>query len=115
LERVRGFSLPEVVVALLVLAVGLLGVASTAGVAFRMVGQGQRDTQAAVLANHGLETLRSRPCESLKDSSAAYGRFAVRWTVTSIAGGSARAIVLTINSPSGKGVRTDTVTTTITC
>ncbi len=110
-----GFTIVEVVVAVLVLTVGLLGLASTAAVVTRMIAQGDRYTEASTLANRQLEVLRSQTCANLADGSATVGQFRLSWTVTSIAGGRGRQVTITVVSPTGRGTRTDTFYNTIVC
>lgn len=111
----RGFTIVEVVVAVLVLTVGLLGLASTAAVVTRMIAQGDRYTEASTLANRQLEVLRSQGCSSLADGSTTVGRFQVSWRVTSVSGGRGRQVTITVVSPTGRGSRTDTFSNTILC
>lgn len=111
----RGFTIVEVLVAVLVLTVGLLGLATTAALVTRMVAQGDRYTEAATLASRRFEILRSRGCSSLSNGSETVGRFTVSWTVASTAGGKARTVTVTVVSPTGRGRRTDTFSNTIIC
>lgn len=115
MNQERGFTIVEVLIAVLVLTVGLLGLASTAGYVTRMVAQGDRYTEAATMASRRFEILRSKGCASMSDSTATYGQYKVQWTVTSIVSGKARSVQLTVTSPTGRGTRTDSFTNTIVC
>jgi type IV pilus modification protein PilV len=53
-----GFSIIEVLVAIIILSVGLLALAQSSGTVSRMVGRGNQDTQAAMAAQARLEGLR---------------------------------------------------------
>lgn len=114
-----GFTIVEVVVAVLILTVGLLALASTAALVTRMVGQGDRYTEAANLAGRQFETFRSQwtgtNCAGAADGSTAVSGFTVSWRVTSVANGRARQVELTVTSPTGRGSRTDTFYNTILC
>ena len=112
----RGFTIVEVLIAVLILTVGLLGLVSTAALTTRMIGQGQRYTQASTLASQRFEILRARSCAALADSSGAQGAYTVAWTVTSADGGKSRLITVAVTSPTGAGkTRTDSFTTKRLC
>ena len=53
-----GFTLIEVLVAVLVLAVGVVALASTSATVSRMIGLGKIETRAAQAASRRMETLR---------------------------------------------------------
>lgn len=115
MKQERGFTIVELVVAVLVLTVGLLGLASAAAVVTRMIAQGDRYTEASTLANRQLEVLRSQTCANLTDGSTTVGRFQLSWTVASISGGRGRQVTITVVSPTSRGTRTDTFYNTIVC
>lgn len=58
----NGFTLVEVLVAIVITGVGLLGLAQGLVVADRMIRQGRRATLAASLAQQRLERLRAGAC-----------------------------------------------------
>jgi len=60
--RNRGFTLVELMVALLVLAVGLLGLLAAVAVVTRTIARGERLDQAAAFAAQRMERLRSTAC-----------------------------------------------------
>ncbi len=102
----RGFSLVEVVVAILVLTIGILGLAASAGQVTKMTGWGQRYGGSAVVAASQLEQLRATPCTSLANGNTTSGRYAVTWTIT--ANGTLRDMVVTVTYNNGRATRTDT-------
>lgn len=53
-----GFTLIEVLVAVVVLTVGILALASTSGMTTRMIGRGKMETRAARVASRRMEVLR---------------------------------------------------------
>ena len=58
----RGFTVVEVIIAIVVLTVGLLGLVTTAALVTRMIGQGQRSAVASTFAGQRLEILRVGAC-----------------------------------------------------
>ena len=58
----RGFTLVEILIAMVLLTVGLGGLVSTAALATRMIGRGQRSGVAAMFAARRLEQLRVTAC-----------------------------------------------------
>lgn len=114
-EPERGFTLVEIVIALLVLSVGLLGLAATAALTTRMVAQGQRHSNTAALANGRLETLHATSCGSMAGGSERVGRVRLTWQVMASHGGRARDVILAVSSPTGAGRRTDRFETVIAC
>ncbi len=110
----RGFSLVEVIVAILILTVGILGLAATAGQVQRMVGWGGRYGASAAVANAQLEQLRATPCVSLAASgTATKGIYTLSWTVAS--SGNLRTFTLTVTYPNGRYTRSDVYETQRSC
>jgi prepilin-type N-terminal cleavage/methylation domain-containing protein len=65
-----GFTLVEMMVAVVILSIGLLGLAGTAGVVTRQVGGGAKQTAAANVAEARMETLRSLGCSRIASGTA---------------------------------------------
>ncbi|MFN2566179.1 MAG: prepilin-type N-terminal cleavage/methylation domain-containing protein [Gemmatimonadaceae bacterium] len=65
----RGFTIAEVIVALVVLSVGLLGLAGGTSLAARMAGDGAKGSAAATFAARRLERLRLGACSSRADGA----------------------------------------------
>ena len=110
-----GFTIIEVIIAVLLLSVGLLGLASTAGTVTRMIGQGQRFTTASLLASERFEIIRAQECDDMASGSGTSGTYNLNWTVSSLNGGAGRGISVMIESRTGSGTRTDTFSTVIAC
>jgi len=104
-SRTRGFLLIEVVVAVLMVTVGLIALAATAGAVARMAGQGQRRGGAGIAAASRLEVLRSGGCASLAGGRDSAGAYLLQWTVTTQ--GAVRTIQLAVGYPDGRDVRSD--------
>lgn len=111
----RGFTVVEVVVAIIILSVGLLSLTATAASVTRMVAQGQRYNRASAMANERFEILRAQTCAAMVGGSAIAGSYSTTWTVTPVSGGRGNEIAVAVISPTGRGTRTDSFTTTIPC
>ena len=59
--RQQGFTLIELMIALVVLLIGLMGLLGMVTLAIRSSAQSRHATEAAVIAEHMLEDLRTRP------------------------------------------------------
>lgn len=115
MNRERGFTIIEVIVAIIILSVGLLALVSSAAVVTRMISQGQRYSEASALANQRFEMLRSQTCAAMANGSAASGRFTVAWTVVADATGRSRNVTVTVTSPTRTSTRNDVFQTVILC
>ncbi len=105
MNRTRGFTLAELVVATLVLTVGVLALAGTAAAVSRLVEWGQRMGGSAIVAATRLEQLRSGGCASLGGGRDSSGRYRLQWTVATA--GSLRTVALTVSYPNGRSDRSD--------
>ena len=77
--RRRGFTLVELLVAMLVMTVGIIALASTAGVVTRMMTDGSRRTIAANVAQARFEKMRNLSCAMLASGSATTRRVHEVW------------------------------------
>jgi prepilin-type N-terminal cleavage/methylation domain-containing protein len=77
-----GFTLIELMVAIMILVVGVLGLAGTAGMVSRMVGGAAQQTIAANIAASRFETLRSVPCASVVGGDTTIRNISEVWSVT---------------------------------
>ena len=64
MTREQGFTLVEVIIAIIVLTVGLLGLVTSAALVTRMIARGQRSSVQAAFSARRLEMLRSTACTS---------------------------------------------------
>lgn len=90
-RRERGFTIVEILVAMTILSIGLLGIVGLQLIATNSSGYSRRATEAAILAEHKLEELRTTPIdeiasgEDVVDASGMPtedGPFTRTWTVT---------------------------------
>ena len=77
----RAFTLLEVLVALVILGLGVVGLAGNAALVSRLVGDGTRLTLAAAIATARFEQLRALPCAGAAPGSAITHGIEERWTV----------------------------------
>ena len=75
------FTLLEVLIALVILGVGILGLSANAALVSRLIGDGSRLTLAATVATSRLEQLRATPCASATSGSATTRGIEERWSV----------------------------------
>lgn len=109
-----GFSLVELMVAILILTVGILGLAATAGQVQRMAGLGGRIGGSAMAASTQLELLRGTPCTSIGSSGTSTdGIYSVSWTMTGTS--QLQTYTVTVSYPNGTATRSDTYQTERSC
>lgn len=92
----RGFTIVELIVAIMIMTVGVLGLASSAALVSRMMGGGAQQSQAANVALSRFERLRNVAwrCSNLTSGSATTRGMQETWTVAP--SGSARAVRVTV-------------------
>ncbi len=76
------FTIVELLVALVVLGIGVLALAATAGLVAAHVGDGGRLTGAAHAARTTIDSLTTRRCADLVSGSAVRGGTALEWSIT---------------------------------
>ena len=81
LDTRRGFTVVEVVVALIILTVGVLGLAATTVYVVQQTTLAEVATERAAAVQTVVEQLRARPYPAVSDSSGSYGPYEVSWTV----------------------------------
>lgn len=121
-RNAQGFTIVEVLVAVLVLTVGVTSLIGTAGLVTRMVGQGKRTTQAVQRGERRLETLRQTAlsttpqCTALAAGTSTSGGITETWTVTTPASPpKSRVLKVIVSYPRARGVVVDTLVTSIRC
>ena len=123
--RVRylsGFTVAEVLVAVVVLSVGLLAVVGSAALTSRMVGRGLHATLAGQVAAARVERLRqiafstAPPCSAAewRSGSEAAGGLEERWELLD-ATGAVRRVLIVLRSRHATGISTDSVLTAVLC
>lgn len=77
-----GFSLVEVIIAFMILAVGVLGLAGTTAIVVRQVTGSELATKRSAALMTTVERLRGMPYDSVKNGADTVGVFQVSWTTT---------------------------------
>jgi prepilin-type N-terminal cleavage/methylation domain-containing protein len=110
-----GFTVLEVLIAILLLSVGILGLTDSAALTTRMIASARRHAHAVALGRSTVERLRSGECPAEGAGEASRGPYMVRWTVSPVAGGLARRAMAVVEIPRVRPARADTVSAVIPC
>jgi prepilin-type N-terminal cleavage/methylation domain-containing protein len=109
----RGFTLVELVVAIMVISIGVIGLASTAGAVTRQMGGGRRMLIASNVARARLEWFAAQNCATLSTGSANSRGVAEAWTVTQ--GTLSVQVQLGVTYTTTRGNRTQSYSARIPC
>lgn len=100
-----GFSLVELVVAVLILSIGVLGLAGTTAVVIRQVTLADVNTERSAALQTVVEEIRATPYDNLNDGSRVEGAFKVSWDVEDASGQTKSVQVVTtgpgLSAPGG--------------
>ena len=117
-----GFTLIEVLVAVLVLGVGIIALVGTSGSVTRMIGRGKIETRAAHAASRRMESLRAAAYAALpRCTDPAFvsggpipsGGMTESWHVPTT--GTVRRLRITVTYLTSRGAREAILETTLTC
>ena len=109
----EGFTLVEVIVAMLIFTVGLLAMASTAGVVVKQMGDSSRMTVASAVARSRIEQLRLAPCATGMSGSATTRGVSEAWRLTPMTRSS--RIDVTVSFMTKNGTRTQSYRSMVPC
>jgi prepilin-type N-terminal cleavage/methylation domain-containing protein len=109
----RGFTLVELVVAILVITIGVIGLASTAGAVTRQMGGGRRMLIASSVARARLEWFAAQNCTTVTTGSATTRGIAETWTVTQ--GARSVSVQLSVTYATPRGNRSQSYSARIPC
>jgi type IV pilus modification protein PilV len=98
-ERRDGFTIVEVMVAIVILSIGILGLAATAGVVVRQMTGAVHQSVAANVAYSRMERIRTGNCVAMKDSSgtATTRNVKEKWVIVGTPGSHALVVSDTIS------------------
>jgi len=117
-----GFTIVEVIAAIIILAVGVLATAGSAAMVTRMIGEGKQATRMAVMTSKRLEALRLAAYSSIPPCTSP--RFTSGGPVTSTgmteiwfvpAAGNLRAVSVAVLRHTVRGSRSSVLRTRIAC
>jgi prepilin-type N-terminal cleavage/methylation domain-containing protein len=123
MKRQRGFTIVEVMVAIVLLTLGVMALVGSSAMVSRMIGRGRESTVAVQVASARLERLRriaasSTPhCVSpgfVSDSARTAG-ITEQWTVESPGSGLTRSVSVVVQYRSPRGILYDTLRTIVLC
>lgn len=78
----RGLTLIEMLIAIIVMAIGIMGLAGTASYVAQQMGGGNMQTIAAALATRVSDSLSARRCSALVSGTTTTRGVTVTWTVS---------------------------------
>ena len=116
-RRRDGFTVIEVMIAMIVLSVGLLGLLGAGAMTVRAIGESDRTVAAAYYASERLERLEALGCDQVSGGHEIRdGIYAFEWSVTGTAASQTRTITLKATYPlSGGRTGNDTFEKALTC
>ena len=98
-----GFSLVELMVAVVILSVGVLSMAGTSIWAVRQVTLSWLTTERSVARQSAIETILAGPYANAIGGSGTFGSFDVNWTLTDDAGNFRTLEIVTVGLGKAKG------------
>ena len=116
----RGFTIIEIIIAIIVLTVGVLGMVTTAALVTRMIARGQRSAEASAFAARRLERERVAACTNQIDGTETLSRGGTvvatnQWTYTNLGNLNFRLKLVSTYRTTQNKSRSDSTETTITC
>jgi prepilin-type N-terminal cleavage/methylation domain-containing protein len=118
----NGFTIIEVIIAIIVLTIGILGMVTTGALITRMIARGQRTAEASAFAARRLERMRVAACvtaQRVNGSDTLYrgstwSAFNT-WTFTDLGNLNFRLKIMSTYKTTQNKVRSDSSETTISC
>jgi prepilin-type N-terminal cleavage/methylation domain-containing protein len=111
----RGLTLIEMMVAVVMLSIGLLGLASTSGYVVRQVGGGAKQSTVAQAIANRIDKLRSLGCDQIQSGSNTARGVSESWTRGAIVNRVLSVGYTVSYRVAGEGLKTQTLTITVPC
>ena len=120
----RGFTIIEILLAIVVLSVGVMALVGSSALATRMIGRGNKSSEVAQVALARAELLRTYAAQTSpgctnanvkSDSSTTASGIGEKWTLLGAAGDNTRDVRMTFSYRVPSGTRTDTMMITLYC
>lgn len=108
-----GFTIVELLVAMVIFSVGVLAMASTAARSIAMLASGQARTVAASVVENRFERLRAVPCSAHHTDSATTRGIKERWSVVSLA--RTDDVTVTLSFAADHGTKSQTYRSFLSC
>lgn len=123
IQRRRGFTMVEVMVAIVLLTVGVMALVGSSAMVSRMIGRGRESTLAVQVATARLERLRriaastAPRCSSPEFAADSAGTAGVseRWVVDAAGPGLSRGVSVIVTYRDARGLVRDTLRTVVLC
>jgi len=120
----RGFTIIEIMLAVVVLSVGVMALVGSSALATRMIGRGNKSTEVVQVATARAELLRSYAAATSpgctnanvkSDSNTTASGIGEKWVLLGTAGDPTRDVRMMFTYRVPKGSRTDTMMITLYC
>jgi len=110
----KGFSLIEVIAAMIILTIGVMGLAASTTAITRLTSQGGLTGNSAAVAASRFDILRATPCGSIAASGSSTSlKFTEHWGVATA--GNLRNVVDTVTYIASRRTRTSIFSTILSC
>lgn len=120
----QGFTIIEIMLAVVVLSIGVMALVGSSALATRMIGRGNKSTEVVQVATARAELLRtfaaatSPGCTAASvksDSNTTASGIGEKWVLLGNAGDATRDVRMTFSYRVPRGTRTDTMMLTLYC
>ena len=92
-----GFTMVEIIIALIVLAFGALGMAGTTAYVVRQVTLGNVSSKRAAALATTIESIRATDFDSIQSGTGSVGNYAMKWDVTT--GSRSKTVLIVMTGP----------------
>lgn len=80
-SRESGFTLTELLISVVIIAIGVVGFATAIGLATTELWRGQRDTELSLTVTDQAERIKAQPYDLVQSGTRVEGSYVLRWTV----------------------------------